>query len=169
MNKIDATILNKSWAPLLSLVLTFSVIFIYGVYPMLYNIGYGLGWNLVLPSSIPDNLNALLLGSSLMATVRTAEKKFKVVDTTDSSMPRITSALLAVNKYWRPLLMFSIIFITFYLYVIIPVEVTILHIDKLSDVVPAFMYDKLKELLITGGFFASLKVGEKALGVDTIH
>ena len=124
---------------------------------------------LSLPESIPDNLNALLLGGGILATIRTIEKKLNVVDNDLQSNTKIYTLIIKMNKYWRPALAYIIIAAVFYLYIIILIESACLRITNVNLIVPSFMYGHIKDLLITGGFLAGLKTAEKNMGISDIH
>lgn len=169
MTNDKLNIVNQTWTPMLAISITMSVLFIYIGYPIIYNILHFYGIVLFLPDIMPDNLNALLLGGGVLAAVRTAEKKYNVVDKQYETNSKFVMTVTKLNKYWRPTLAFSIVFAVFYLYFIIPIETVVFNIKNIQDIVPSFMYNKIQDLLLTGGVLAGLKATEKTLGVDDQH
>ena len=166
MNR-TVNVLNSTWTPLLGIVLTISVIFIYILYPIVFNVFFLMGWHLhTIPSTVADNLNAILLGGGLIATLRTFQKRFKAVASTIDSNNYLANLIIRLNPYWRPAMAFSIVFCVFYLYILIPFESMIVKINNISDIVPTFLYGHIKELLVTGGFLGALKIYEKSSNLD---
>lgn len=160
-------ILNNTWTPLLGITLTASVIFIYIIYPMIFNVAFLIGGKIgMMPATIADNLNAILLGGGLIATLRTAQKKFKAIDDSIESNSYLAKIILKLSPYWRPAMAFSIVFCIFYLYILVPFETMFVKVDDVSKIVPSFVYGHIKDLLITGGFLGALKIYEKSSNLD---
>lgn len=167
MSNQTVTLLNKTWKPLLALVIVISVFFIYVTYPMLYNIGYFVGFKPNIPTSTIEHLNALLLGGGTLAALRTIEKKINAIDKKLTNT-KFEEVLDVINKLWRPALAFTIILSLFFLYFIVPAEEAFINVSA-SALAPSIIYDKLNELVITGGLLAGLKAYENAANLSDIH
>ena len=168
-NDIKLNIINEAWSPLLGFIITMAVILLDLIYPLFYNIGYFLNIHIMIPESINDNLTSILLGGGVLATIRTIEKKVNKLDKQIEDLSKFRKFILFIRKYWRPMLVYSIIIAVFYLYIIISIEALLLHISDVNKIVPNSLYAHIKDLLITGGFMAGLKTAENALGISNIH
>lgn len=159
-------LLNNSWTPLLGITLTASVVFIYVLYPIIYNIAFLIHWHIhVMPTAIADNLNSILLGGGIIAALRTAQKRFGTVENEIKSNSSLVKLIFRLSPYWRPAMAFSIVFCVFYLYILVPFETIFVDVNNISKIVPLFVYTHIKELLIAGGFLGALKVYEKSSNI----
>jgi len=162
--KVD--ILNNTWKPLLAFLIDLSVFVIYVLYPLIHIGVMELGKNITMPSFIYDNINALLLTGGLLAGLRTVQKKINAIDDKIIGNSSIEKFLVSFNKYWRPVLAYTVIISVLIGYVLNPVIGMFLgekyiHIDN--------YYSHLNTLLLTGGLLAGLKAYELKTNISSLH
>lgn len=159
-------ILNNTWKPLLAFIIVASVFITYVLYPFVYPFVVLAGGEIKMPNLVFDNINAILLTGSVLASLRTVEKKINALEQQLVSNSKIEKFLLNFNKWWRPLLAYSIVLSAVIAYGLYP-AIAIFGGDKLINL-PDF-YDHLNALLLTGGLLAGLKAIERKTGVDAVH
>lgn len=169
MSNEKVTLLNKTWKPLLALVIILGVFLAYVIYPILYNIGYFIHFQPTIPKSIIEHLNALLIGGGTLATIRTFEKKINGLDKRLYENSFFEYILDTINKTWRPVLAIIIILSVFILYILIPIETMFIKDATETTLAPKDIYDKINDLLIMGGLLAGLKAYENSQDISHIH